>query len=137
VWSSSWVDAETFGKTRNSSAWSYDRRGRLTQESKVISGSGTFITQYGYNSAEGVSWMKYPANNSGGVGEQVSYTYLPQGGVQNVLGAGPYYYLQRADYDAAGRMVSRRLGAANLANNPALVSGCAYYPWTQLSIFAR
>ena len=75
--------------------------------------------------------MKFPSNNSGGVGEQVSYSYLPQGSLKNVLGAGPYYYLQRADYDAAGRQLGRRLGATTSAPTPALVSNYAYYPWTQ------
>jgi YD repeat-containing protein len=35
-----------------SASWSYDSRGRMTQETKIITGSGTFVTQWGYNSAD-------------------------------------------------------------------------------------
>ncbi len=46
-------DSGTYGKGRRtgmsdgsgSTSWTYDSRGRMTQESKVISGSGTFKTQ--------------------------------------------------------------------------------------------
>ena len=112
-------------------AWSYDARGRITQESKTITGSGTFVTQWGYNSADQVTWMKYPANNTGGIGEQVSYTYLSQMALKNMFSdTNSYYYLQLAKYDAAGGAVWSGLGAANLGANPVLVSKATFNPWT-------
>ena len=111
-------------------AWSYDARGRITQESKTITGSGTFVTQWGYNSADQVTWMKYPANNTGGIGEQVSYTYLSQMALKNMFSdTNSYYYLQLAKYDAAGGTVWSGLGAANLGANPVLVSKATFNPW--------
>jgi RHS repeat-associated protein len=75
-----------------STSWTYDGRGRMTQESKAITGSGTFVTQWGYNSADLPTWVKYPANNSSGVGEQVNYTYLPQMLLDTVSGTSPTTY---------------------------------------------
>ncbi len=46
-----------------SASWKYDTRGRLTEEVKTISGSGSFKTQWGYNAADQVTWMKYPGGN--------------------------------------------------------------------------
>ncbi len=69
-----------YGKTRrtgvsdngsNTTTWKYDGRGRVTQEVKVISGSGTFKSEWFYNSADLVDWMKYPADNNGNLGEAV------------------------------------------------------------------
>src|SRR4030042_6842084 len=87
--------------------WSYDSRGRLTKETKAITGSGTFVTQWGYNSADLITWMKYPANNSSGAGEQVNFTYLNQMLLDTVIGTSTYVY--NTDYDAAGRVELRQL----------------------------
>jgi RHS repeat-associated protein len=75
--------------------------------------------------------MKYPANNSSGIGEQVSYSYLPQMLLDTVRSdASPnYYYLQKAGYDAIGRVDYQNLGATSLAVNPLLVNNFDYYPW--------
>ena len=54
-------------------AWIYDLRGRLVQETKVI-GADTFVTKWGYNSADLPIWMKYPGGNGGQEGEQVNYS---------------------------------------------------------------
>jgi YD repeat-containing protein len=35
-----------------STSWDYDSRGRVTKETKTISNSGTFVSQWGYNSAD-------------------------------------------------------------------------------------
>ena len=59
-------------------SWKYDGRGRVIQESKVISGSGTFKSEWWYNSADLVDWMKYPADNNGNLGEAVVFSYHPQ-----------------------------------------------------------
>ena len=98
-----------------STSWSYDSRGRMTQEIKAITGSGTFKTQWGYNSADLITWMKYPSNNSSGVSEQVNYTYLNQLLLDTVIGTSTYVY--NTDYDAAGRVSLRELGASSLIHN--------------------
>ncbi|MEZ4616313.1 MAG: hypothetical protein R2867_12540 [Caldilineaceae bacterium] len=86
-----------------STTWEYgDSRGRLTKESKTISGSGTYITQWAYDSADQVTSMTYPDN------EAVSYGYLPQMALNSVASS---TYLQSATYDAAGRVALRKFGA--------------------------
>jgi len=106
-----------------STSWTYDSRGRMTQESKVIIGSGTFVTQWGYNSADLPIWMKYPANNTSGVGENVNFAYLNQMVLDTVIGTSTYVY--NTDYDAAGRVTLRELGASSLIHNH-----YTYYDWT-------
>jgi RHS repeat-associated protein len=108
-----------------STSWTYDARGRMTQETKTI-GSDIFVTQWGYNSADLVLWMKYPLNNTGGVGEQVNYTYLPQMLLDTVSGTSTYVY--NTDYDAAGRVTVRELGASSLIDNH-----YTYYDWTAVN----
>ena len=66
-------------------AWSYDARGRTAMEYRPVDGSGTFRTEWGYNSADQVSWMRYPGGNTGKAGEQISYGYLDQGAVSTVF----------------------------------------------------
>ena len=93
-----------------STAWTYDNRGRLIQESKTINGAGTFKTKWGYNSADMLATMTYPHNNTGGTNEVLTYSYLPQGLLDRVatsyaLGA----YVDSTRYDAAGRMVLQTL----------------------------
>jgi RHS repeat-associated protein len=90
-----------------STSWTYDARGRMTQESKAITGSGTFKTQWGYNSADLVSTMTYPADASGNAGEVVTYTYLSQMLLDTVSGTSTYVY--NTDYDPAGRVELRQL----------------------------
>ncbi|MGB2771226.1 MAG: hypothetical protein WBF31_02790, partial [Anaerolineae bacterium] len=55
------------GALNNRVAWTYDARGRVTQESRVINGTGggTFVTQWGYDSADRPMWQKYPGGNGG------------------------------------------------------------------------
>ncbi len=104
-------------------AWVYDERGRVVTETKSILGTGAFVTQWGYDSAGQVAWMKYPGGNNGEAGEQVNFTYHPQQALNSVtssLGA----YVQGTTYDAAGRIIARTLGAGVLETN------YAYYPWT-------
>src|SRR3990170_3657485 len=62
-----------------SSAWKYDARGRVSEETKTITGSGTFMTQWSYNSADLAAWIKYPSDNQGNVSEQLLYAYHAQG----------------------------------------------------------
>jgi YD repeat-containing protein len=47
-----------------SASWVYDVRGQLKLETKVI-GSNTFKTEWNYNSAGMLAYMRYPSNASG------------------------------------------------------------------------
>jgi RHS repeat-associated protein len=104
-----------------STSWTYDARGRLTQESKVISGSGTFLTQWAYNAADQVTSMTYPGGNAGQAGEVVSYAYHLQGALNTLTGGNSY--VTGTSYDAAGRALLRSLG--NSRNTQ-----YTYYAWS-------
>jgi RHS repeat-associated protein len=106
-----------------STTWQYDLRGRVERETKTITGGGTFKTQWGYDNLDHVAWMQYPNGNGGGVGEVVTYSYLPQGTVNTLSGTSQY--VQGTAYDAAGRIVRRQYGAS-----PALTTQYTYFPWT-------
>jgi len=126
-------DSGTYGKGRRtgmidlsgSTTWYYDARGRVTREDKVIYGAGNFRTTWGYNSADLVSWMKYPENAYNGQGEQVNYTYQPQM-VMNTL-AGTSTYVSRTAYDAQGRLQLRSLGG--MAMSPVISVDYQYFGW--------
>ncbi|MFZ2095400.1 MAG: RHS repeat-associated core domain-containing protein [Anaerolineales bacterium] len=105
-----------------STTWDYDSRGRLIKETKAITGSGTFVTRWGYNSADLTTWIKYPANNSSGEGEQVNFSYLRQMLLDTVTGTNTYVY--NTDYDAAGRVDLRKLGSNGLINQ-----NYSYFDW--------
>jgi YD repeat-containing protein len=105
--------------------WMYDPRGRLRWESKNISGSGTFVTEWSYNSADLVEWMKYPGGNGGQQGEQVNFTYVPQMLVHTAIGATTY--VKNATYDAAGRTDILELGLNGSTSYMYLDYG--YYAW--------
>ncbi len=130
-------DSGTNGKGRRkgmtdgsgSTSWTYDSRGSMTQESKTITGSGTFVTQWGYNSADQPIWMKYPANNTSGIGEQVNYTYLPQMLLDTVIGTSTYVY--NTDYDATSRVTMRELGVSSGAS--IIKNAYTYFDWTTLN----
>jgi YD repeat-containing protein len=110
-----------------STSWSYDSRGRMAQETKTISGSGTFRTQWTYNSADLVTTMRYPENNSGGTnGEVVNFTYLNQMLLDTVTGTSTY--VNNTDYDAAGRVDVRDLGLSS--GNPVIRVDYTYFSWT-------
>jgi YD repeat-containing protein len=99
-----------------STVWTYgDARGRLTRESKTITGGGTYVTQWTYDSADQVLSLTYPDN------EVVSYTYLPQRLVNSVVGSATY--VQASFYDGAMRLSERRLGADQVRIKP------VYHGW--------
>jgi len=79
--------------------WEYDLCGRLIREDKTVSGFGSFTTQWAYDSADQVIAMLYPN------GENVSFSYLPQGGV-NTVGA----YLMGTQVNAHGQISLRVFG---------------------------
>ena len=123
-----------YGKTRrtgmtdngsNTTSWKYDGRGRVVQEVKVISGSGTFKSEWFYNSADLLDWMKYPADNNGNLGEAVVYSYHPQMLVNNVWGTNTY--VKSTSYDAAGHVDIRLLGDSS--GNAILRTDYDYFAW--------
>ncbi|PMB25570.1 hypothetical protein CEN47_16765, partial [Fischerella thermalis CCMEE 5319] len=93
-----------------------DVRGRLTKETKTITGGGTFVTEWAYDAADLLTWMRYPD------GEQVTTSYLRQKLVNGVSGAS--VYVQSTQYDAAGRLELQVLGSNQVRIDP------GYYGWT-------
>jgi RHS repeat-associated protein len=73
--------------------------------------------------------MTYPSNASGGTGEVVTYTYLPQMLLDTVIGTGTY--VKNTDYDAAGRVDLRELGLSG--SNPILKVDYNYFAWDALN----
>jgi RHS repeat-associated protein len=104
-----------------SASWTYDARGRMASERKTITDSGTFLTQWTYNSADLPVTMIYPGNNTGGAGETVTTTYLPQGLVNTVIGTETY--VAGTKYDAAGRPLER------VYKNSSWKTTWTYYGW--------
>jgi len=102
--------------------WTYDDRGQVTEETKVINGAGTFKTQWSYDAIDRVVSMTYPGGSGGQLGEQVSYTYNAQGLFYSLSGSSTY--VQSTSYDAPGRVELRVLGNDVLRWDP------VYYPWT-------
>jgi len=102
--------------------WSYDTRGRLVSETRQLNNYGTFVTGWGYNSADLVRTMQYPGGNNGQPGETVTYAYNQRMLPASV--AGDYTYLSSASYDDAGRLTLQVLGT-NQAQ-----SQYQYFPWT-------
>jgi RHS repeat-associated protein len=103
-----------------STAWEYTTRGQAAQESKVITGSGTYITKWGYHPDGSLRWMQYPDD------EKLSYTYHPQktlNSLQTSLDSGLYYVASTA-YDEAGRIVTQKIGGTS-----ALQKQFTYFLW--------
>ena len=99
-----------------SASWTYDARGRMASESKTITGGGTYLTQWTYNSADLPVTMTYPDN------EVLNYNYLPQGLVYQLKDSGTYVYAAMT-YDAAGRVLTRGF------DNGAKTQTFTYNPW--------
>jgi RHS repeat-associated protein len=91
--------------TGEQSAWQYDPRGRVIQQTDVIPGVGAYTTAWTYDSADRVTGMTYPS------GEVVTFANLPQGSVSSIsTSLSTQGYLTSAAYDAAGRSIERLLG---------------------------
>ena len=106
-----------------STSWVYDPRGRVTQETRTVTGGGTYLTLWGYNSADAVVWMRYPGGAAGELGEQVDFTYHPQG-VPDSISSSLATYIQHTGYDETGRSELRVLG------NDILRLDYTHYAWT-------
>lgn len=118
--------------------WDYNTAGQVVTETRVITGNqGTFVTQWSYHAGGLMASMTYPGGNAGQAGERLTYSYYPQGALKNVwsnLGtptnsADDYYYLQKGDYDEAGRTTKLWLGGTYLANNPTVQNLYSYFDW--------
>lgn len=105
-------------------SWSYDTRGRMVSETRVVAGGlGTFVSRWGYNSADLQTWVSYPADNQGGLGGYMISTYTNQLTLDKTYGA--EQYVKETFYDAAGRVVRREMG-----DSGSLVTQYSYNPWT-------
>jgi RHS repeat-associated protein len=111
--------------------WVYTSRGQVQSEKKTI-GTDIFLNQYGYHPDGSVRWMQYPGGNASQAGEKLEFTYLPQKALESVFSSSnSYFYLQKATYDAAGRLDVRNLGAPDLVSNPLLKTDLEYFGWDQ------
>ncbi len=115
--------------------WTYDARGRLIREQKVVNGpgGGTFVTQWGYNSADLVTSTTYPADNAGGAGETVSNSYFSQMALDTVSGS--VTYVSKSIYNASGQVEMRKLGGTGA--NPKLQTDYIYFPWQTVNGWHR
>ncbi len=115
--------------------WTYDQRGRLIEEDKNITGAGTFVTEWTYNTANQITSMTYPAGpNSQESGETVTYDYLDQGAFNSLTGDSSYgnpTYVAASSYDAASRLTSRTLGSGLLETS------YDYYAWSETNMGSR
>ena len=97
--------------------WTYDARGRVVNEEKTI-GTRSFETDWTYNSADLAASMVYPADENN-QREVVSYHYLPQKLLYSLTGDAAY--VESSQYDEAGRLTRRALGARDATQAPLAV----------------
>lgn len=95
--------------------WLYDKRGRVTKETKTILGTD-YETEWGYNNADMITSMIYPD------GETVYSTYNSRMQVDNVASLSGTY-ASSILYDSAGRMTHLIRG------NNLLDTAYTYNPW--------
>ena len=104
-----------------STTWNYDGRGRVTSESKTVSGQ-SFTTSYTYNSADMPVTMTYPD------GEIVSFGYNPNmlsaDTVSGTIQGTTTNYVTNMVYDVASRMTNLAMGNGVSINR-------TYNPWDQ------
>ncbi len=90
-------------------SYSYDSMSRMTQESRTLTGIGTFSLTYGYNNA-GLASITGPTQYGS---PQVSYTVDHTGAATSVNGSGPTsapVYAQNIQYRASGGLKSEAYG---------------------------
>jgi RHS repeat-associated protein len=91
-------------------SFSYDNMNRLTQESRTLTGVGTFNTSYGYNIKGDVTSMTYPS------GRVVNFNYAIGGGCCNSRLASVVDQTTNTtmnatmNYDAGGNLLNKTLG---------------------------
>jgi RHS repeat-associated protein len=103
--------ATQFGRGRRTSmmddqsgntTWTYDARGRVTNEAKTITGAGSFNTFYAYDAMDRVKTITYPT------GEVVTQTY--NNASQLSSAAGTNNYASGMTYNALGQLKQVTLG---------------------------
>ena len=90
---------------------SYDARNRLTLKEWVVpgNGGGAFRMAYTYDEANHTTYVQYPANNSGGLGELVRQIYNPVGQLDQVISqADNTHYVASTLYNPEGEAWSQR-----------------------------
>jgi RHS repeat-associated protein len=107
-----------------STSWSYDSRGRMISETKVIEGGGTYLTEWGYDSADRLTWMRYPGGPGGEPGETVFSTYNAQGLFDGLVSNLGEVFVEGTLYDAESRVTGRDFSAG------AFQSTFDYWAWT-------
>jgi RHS repeat-associated protein len=90
--------------------WAYDQRGRVTSETKAVTGGGSYTTAWTYTSADRVASMIYPKGSQTATSEIVTSNYLPQGTLTSLTSSLGSTYLSSAAVDAAGRATVFSLG---------------------------
>jgi RHS repeat-associated protein len=98
-----------------STGWTYDNRGRITYQSKIIAGN-TYMTSWAYNSADIPITIGYPGT------ESVTTLYLPQMAVNSVTGTNNY--VSASQYDENSRLIQRGYGFGSNA-----VTDYDYFDW--------
>ena len=81
-----------------STAWTYDTRGRLSTETKSITGASPFVTSWNYNTGDLPVSMTYPDS------ETLTYGYNSDGTLKTVTSSLGDTYLNDMRYDEAGRL---------------------------------
>jgi RHS repeat-associated protein len=125
-------DSGTYGVGRRtgmadgsgSTSWTYDARGRIVSEAKLIQSGGTYLSQWGYDSADWLVWMRYPGGPNGEAGETVYSSYHPQGSLDSLTSNLGDTYVESTSYDASGRTDVREFSAG------AFQTDFEYFPWT-------
>jgi RHS repeat-associated protein len=91
--------------TWSAATWAYDNRGRMTSESKTITGAGAYATGYGYDGLDRVITTTYPTL------EVITQTYNLQGLVENVRSQTQnQWYAKNLDYNANGALALLQWG---------------------------
>ena len=126
-------DQNTYGKGRRtkmedlsgSTEWTYDERGRVTQEKKIIkldaTNTETFFTNFTYNAADLPLTTKYPGATEP-ERETVTNNYDNLMRLDTVEGTDDY--ITNTEYDLAGRVDARTFGNGTQ-------SDYGYYPWDE------
>ncbi|MCP3996094.1 MAG: carbohydrate-binding protein, partial [bacterium] len=91
----------------------YDTAGRLTEQTVEIDDpdfGGEFKIQWEYDDSGTLKWVKYPAGDSGAVGETVNYDYNAVGQPYDLVGADSY--VSATSYNDWGALASMDYGSA-------------------------
>jgi RHS repeat-associated protein len=92
-----------------STGWTYDTRGRLSAETKTITGASAFVTSWQYNTGDLPITMNYPDS------EILTYGYNTDGTLKTVTSSTGGTYMNDIQYDEAGRLKLLQYGS-NIIN---------------------